>query len=66
MKTLTTTTILAAMAAAQAGAQELTAQSYASAIGTSDAMIAAAERFEEASGTTVTYNASPRRATTTP
>ena len=58
MKTLTTTTILAAMAA-QAGAQELTAQSYASAIGTSDAMIEGARRFEEATGATVAYNAIP-------
>ena len=53
----TTTTLLALGAGAQA--QELTAQSYASSIGTSDAMIAGAERFEEASGASVTYNAIP-------
>ena len=58
MKTLLTTTMLVAMAA-QAGAQDLGAQSYASSIGTSDAMIAGAERFEEEIGATVTYNAIP-------
>ena len=45
--------------AAPAAAQELTAQSYASAIGTSDAMIAGAERFEGETGAEVTYNAIP-------
>ena len=45
--------------AAPAAAQELTAQSYASSIGTSDAMIAGAERFEESSGIDVTYNSIP-------
>jgi multiple sugar transport system substrate-binding protein len=45
--------------AGAAGAQGLTAQSYASSIGTSDAMIAGAKRFEAASGIPVTYNAIP-------
>ena len=58
MKTLLTTTLLVATAA-PAFAQDLTAQSYASSIGTSDAMIAGAKRFEEETGATVTYNAIP-------
>ena len=59
MKTLTTTALGLVLVAGAAGAQELTAQSYASAIGTSDAMIAGAERFEEETGTDVTDNAIP-------
>ncbi len=48
-----------ALVAGGAAAQGLTAQSYASSIGTSDAMIAGAERFEAESGVDVTYNAIP-------
>lgn len=58
-RTLTAAAALGALAAGAARAQELTAQSYASAIGTSDAMIAGAQRFEDASGIDVTYNAIP-------
>jgi multiple sugar transport system substrate-binding protein len=61
--TMTPTTCLAAaLIATGAGpgvAQELTAQSYASSIGTSDAMIAGSERFAEATGMDVTYDAIP-------
>ena len=59
MRYLTTTAMGLILAAGTAGAQELTAQSYASSIGTSDAMIAGAERFEQESGADVTYNAIP-------
>lgn len=59
MKFLLTTTAIFAAAAGAVSAQELTAQSYASSIGTSDAMIAGAERFEAATGVDVTYNAIP-------
>ena len=58
MRYLLGTAALCALAL-PAGAQELTAQSYASSIGTSDAMIAGAERFEAESGIDVTYNAIP-------
>ena len=59
MKQLLTTTIAFGLVAHGAAAAELTAQSYASSIGTSDAMIAGAERFEADTEHDVTYNAIP-------
>lgn len=58
MTTLTCTAALLA-GASFAQAQDLTAQSYASSIGTSDAMAAGAQRWAEATGANVTYNAIP-------
>lgn len=59
MKLMTTTAIVLALSTVSALAQDLTAQSYASSIGTSDAMAAGAKRWADATGANVTYNAIP-------
>lgn len=59
MRLLTSTATALAMAATGTAAQDLTAQSYASSIGTSDAMEAGAMRWAEETGANVTYNAIP-------